>query len=155
MLAGYGTALENEIEVFAFMARANDDPRAFSLLAMVISLFETGYLAAGAGLFEADAGHLRAAGMGVRLADAMRRGALTEGSHDFLDVDWFEIADRPVEVVRHEIGLVPKDAAAESAGSAGPWQDGGITRYQLDSARAAARAANRTYHPWRPDPARL
>ncbi|QIS14475.1 hypothetical protein [Nocardia arthritidis] len=50
VLAGYGTTLENEIEVFAFMARANDDPRAFSLLAMVISLFETGYLRSGAGL---------------------------------------------------------------------------------------------------------
>jgi hypothetical protein len=83
VLAGYGTALENEIEVFGFIARANDDPRAFSLLAMVISLFEKGYLAAGAGLFEADAGHLRTRAIATRLADAMRRGALTSGSHDF------------------------------------------------------------------------
>ena len=59
VLADYGTSVESEIEVFAFMARANDDPRAFSLLAMVVSLFETG-LAAGAGLFEADPGHLTA-----------------------------------------------------------------------------------------------
>src|SRR6266536_6145794 len=90
VLAGYGTTLESEIEVFAYIARANDDPRAFSLLAMVVSLFETGYLARGAGLFEADAGHLHSRSMAVRLADAMRRGALCTGSHDFLEVDWFD-----------------------------------------------------------------
>jgi hypothetical protein len=154
VLAGYGTALENEIEVFGFMARANDDPRAFSLLAMVVSLFETGYLAAGAGLFEADAGHLHTTGMAARLADAMRRGALTNGSHDFLDLDWFDLADRPVGVMRTEIGLTGKDPAAVAAGSAGPWQAGGITSFQLDAARAAAAAAGTGYQPWRADPAR-
>lgn len=154
VLAGYGTALENEIEVFGFMARANDDPRAFSLLAMVVSLFETGYLAAGAGLFEANAGHLRTAGMTTRLADAMRRGALTQGSHDFLDLDWFTLADRPVAVVRAQIGLTGKDPAAVAAGSAGPWQSGGITEFQLRAARAAAAATGTAYQPWHPDPAR-
>ncbi|WP_458685644.1 hypothetical protein [Nocardia tengchongensis] len=154
VLAGYGTTLENEIEVFAFMARANDDPRAFSLLAMVISLFETGYLRAGAGLFEADAGHLSTAGMATRLGDAMRRGALTAGSHDFLDLDWFSLADRPITVVRNEIGLVPKDGVAVAAGSAGPWQPGGITPYQLNSSKNAAAAEGREYLPWQPDPTR-
>lgn len=154
VLAGYGTALENEIEVFAFMARANDDPRAFSLLAMVISLFETGYLAAGAGLFEADTGHLSTSGMAVRLSDAMRRGALTTGSHDFLDLDWFTIADRPITVIRREIGLADKSPEARSAGSAGPWQIGGISAYQLASARTAAETAARPYTPWQPDPSR-
>ncbi len=57
VLAGSDTTLENELEVFAFMARASDDPRAFSLRAMIVSLFETGYLAAGAGPFEAGPGH--------------------------------------------------------------------------------------------------
>ncbi|MEC3956346.1 hypothetical protein VMT65_25130 [Nocardia sp. CDC153] len=154
VLAGYGTTLENEIEVFAFMARANDDPRAFSLLAMVISLFETGYLRAGAGLFEADEGHLRTRGMAQRLGDAMRRGALTRGSHDFLDLDWFALADRPITVVRNEIGLVPKADAAVAAGSAGPWQPGGITPYQLNSSKSAAESAGRPYIPWQPDPTR-
>lgn len=154
VIAGYGTALESELEVFGFMARANDDPRAFSLLAMVVSLFETGYLAAGAGLFEADAGHLSTSGMAVRLADAMRRGALCTGSHDFLDLDFFTLADRPVAVVRSEIGLPPKAGSALSAGSAGPWEEGGISAFQLRSAKAAAEAAGREYRPWAPDPAR-
>jgi hypothetical protein len=154
VLANYGTSLENEIEVFAFMARANDDPRAFSLLAMVVSLFETGYLAAGAGLFEANPGHLATAGMATRLADAMRRGALTIGSHDLLDTDWFAVADRPIAVVRREIGLVPKSAEAINAGSVGPWQPGGITTYQLESARRAAKASASQYRPWTEDPSR-
>ncbi len=47
VLADYGTTVENEIEVFGYIARANDDPRAFGLLAMIVSLFETGYLARG------------------------------------------------------------------------------------------------------------
>lgn len=154
VLAGYGTTLENEIEVFAFMARADDDPRAFSLLAMVISLFETGYLHAGAGLFEANAGHLSTAGMATRLGDAMRRGALTRGSHDFLDLDWFTLADRPITVVRTEIGLVDKAPEAVAAGAVGPWQRGGITPYQLHSAEAAAQAEGRAYLAWQPDPSR-
>ena len=58
VLADYGTTVESEVEVFGFIARANDDMHAFSLLAMVISLFETGYLATGAGLFQASPGPL-------------------------------------------------------------------------------------------------
>ncbi|HEY7046980.1 MAG TPA: hypothetical protein VH373_07140 [Jatrophihabitantaceae bacterium] len=154
VLAGYGTALESEIEVFGYMSRANDDPRAFSLLAMVVSLFETGYLARGAGLFEADAGHLHSRAMAVRLADAMRRGALCTGSHDFLEIDWFTLADRPLPVVRDEAGLTPKSDAAIAAGSAGPWQPGGISDYQLAAARAQAAAEGREYVQWQPAPER-
>jgi len=154
VLAGYGTTLESELEVFGYISRANDDPRAFSLLAMVVSLFETGYLASGAGLFQADAGHLHSSGMAVRLADAMRRGALTQGSHDFLDLDWFDRADRPIDVMRAEIGLVHKSGTALAAGSAGPWEPGGISDWQLAAARDQAEADGRQFVPWRPDPAR-
>src|SRR3954454_23236677 len=34
VLADYGSTVECEIEVFAFVSRSNDDPRGFSLLAM-------------------------------------------------------------------------------------------------------------------------
>jgi hypothetical protein len=153
VVADYGTTLENELEVFAFMARANDDPRGFSLLAMVVSLFETGYLAAGAGLFEADPGHLRESGMAARVGDAMRRGALLRGSHDFLATDWFELADRPIAVVRRELELPPKDLAPGVA-SPGPWQSGGITPFQLRAAKERAIALGHEYRPWQPDPTR-
>ena len=36
VLADYGSAVESEIEVFGLISRCNDDPRAFSLLAMVL-----------------------------------------------------------------------------------------------------------------------
>lgn len=130
VLADYGTTVENEIEVFGFIARADDDPRAFSLLAMVVSLFETGYLARGAGLFEADRGHLSRAGMTDRLGDALRRGAQCTGSTDFLGLDWFAVADRPVTVLRAELALPPKSDEALGAGSVGPWQPGGISPFQ-------------------------
>jgi hypothetical protein len=92
--------------------------------------------------------------MAVRLADAMRRGALTQGSHDFLDLDWFDRADRPIDVMRAEIGLMPKSRTALAAGSAGPWERGGISDWQLAAARDQAEADGREFVPWRPDPAR-
>jgi hypothetical protein len=145
VLADYGTTVESELEVFGFIARANDDPRAFSLLAMVVSLFETGALARGAGLFQADVGHLSKSGMAARVADAMRRGAQCRGSNDFLAMDWFAIADRPVEVLRHQLGIRAKDTDAVTAGSVGPWQRGGISPYQQRSGIAKATRENRPY----------
>jgi hypothetical protein len=145
VLADYGTRVESEIEVFAFIARANDDLRAFSLLAMVVSLFETGALAAGAGLFEADRGHLSQPGMAARFADAMRRAALCTGSPDFMAMDWFAVADRPVEVLRAELVLPPKAAGAVHAGSVGPWDAGGISPFQLAAGRRLAETEGREY----------
>ncbi|MCZ7537485.1 MAG: hypothetical protein M5T61_17305 [Acidimicrobiia bacterium] len=99
MLADYGTTVENELEVFGLIARADDDPRGFSLLVMVIGLFETGMISTAGGLFEADAGHLSTDGMSSRLADGLRRGALARPDGDvdkkFLAIDWFAYADLP------------------------------------------------------------
>jgi hypothetical protein len=145
VVADYGTTVESELEVFAFIARANDDPRAFSLLAMVVSLFETGYLRAGAGLFESYPGQLSRQGVALRVADAMRRGALVGGSVDFLAVDWFELAPLPVDEVRRRFGIVGKSDGAVAAGSVGPWERGGISQFQLGGGRDAATAAGRPY----------
>jgi hypothetical protein len=145
VLADYGTTVESELEVFAFIARANDDPRAFSLLAMVVSLFETGYLAEGAGLFEAFPGQLSHDGVATRLADAMRRGALVRGSVDFMGLDWFTIAHRPVDELRVEFGVVAKADEALAAGSVGPWEPGGISEYQLDAGRQRAQQRDEQY----------
>jgi hypothetical protein len=153
ILADYGTTVESELEVFALVARATDDPRGFSLLAMVIGLFETGYVPTAAGLFQADPGHLSRVGMGTRLADAMRRGALLRprgasgsgGDVRLLDEDWFDLADRPVALVRSEFGFPPKALEATAAGSVGPWQPGGISPFQLNAGRALARQEGRTY----------
>jgi hypothetical protein len=151
VLADYGTTVESELEVFAFIARANDDMRAFSLLAMVVSLFETGYLRTGAGLFEASPGHLGESGVATRLADAMRRGALCHdivsgsSSIDYMAADWFDLADQSLEDVRHRFSVTPKSAAALAAGSVGPWEAGGISPFQLDSGNRLAQQEGRTY----------
>lgn len=145
VVADYGTTVESELEVFALIARANDDMHAFSLLAMVVSLFETGYLRSAAGLFEYSPGHLSERGMAVRLADAMRRGALCRGSIDFLRVDWFALADQTVEDVRDHFGMIPKAPVALDAGSTGPWEVGGISPFQVDAGRTQADRENRAY----------
>ena len=150
VLADYGSTVEAELEVFAFIARANDDPRGFSLLAMVVSLFETGYLAEGAGLFEAFPGQLSNEGMTSRIGDAMRRGALSHGltdqpDVDFMAVDWFEIADTDVEELRARFGIQPKSDAALAAGSVGPWQPGGISEAQWQMGTEAASLRGEPY----------
>jgi hypothetical protein len=148
VLADYGSTVESEIEVFAFIARANDDPRAFSLLAQVISLFETGYTASGMGLFQYDRGHLSHQGVALRLADALRRGALSAAANqsiDFLAVDWFEYAELPLEEVRGQLGIVAKDPRAIEAGSATPWEPGGISAYQYQAGIDAAERHHRSY----------
>ncbi len=156
VLADYGSTVECEIEVFGFIARANDDPRAFSLLAMVLGLFETGYLHDAANLFEYDRGHLSrdARRMATRLADAMYRGAMV-GTYldahgrcadtDLLTIDWFAHASRSIDAVRADFGVLPKSAAAIGAGSVSPWERGGISPFQLGQGRAAAEAAGRAY----------
>jgi hypothetical protein len=145
VVADFGTTVESEIEVFGFIAEANDNMHAFSLLAMVISLFETGYLRAGAGLFQASEGHIsHDPRVLVRLADAMYRGGLAHDgrsgseSVDFLRVDWFELADRPIEEIREIFGVVPKSSEARDAASMNAWERGGISPYQLAQGQAMA-----------------
>lgn len=154
VLADYGTTVESEIEVFGLIARANDDMRAFSLLAMVVSLFETGYLRAGAGLFQSSPGHLTAdPNLAVRLADAMRRGALCHDqvtdsdSIDFLRVDWFALAAMEVAEARERFSLVDKSSEAMTAGSVGPWEPGGISPFQMNAGRQLAAQLGREYDP--------
>lgn len=152
VLADYGTTVESELEVFAFIARANDNMRGFSLLAMVVSLFETGYLRTGAGLFEASGGHLSGDhGVAARLADAMRRGAVCsdqereDDSIDYLDVDWFSLAHLPLEEAQAKFNVVGKGADAVAAGTVNPWETGGISPFQAKSGRELAEQEGRRY----------
>ena len=167
VLGAYGTRVESELEVFALIARANDDMRAFSLLAMVVSLLETGYLRTGAGLFQYDLGHLsggqsagQSAGqsMAIRVADAMRRGAWCHDretgsdSVDFLRQDWFALAPLPLEQVRARFSLRSKSPEAVAAGSVGPWEPGGISPFQMDAGRSLAAHESRVYEPYGASP---
>jgi hypothetical protein len=157
VLCDFGSTVESEIEVFGFIARANDDPAGFSLLAMVLGLFETGYLFnAAKGFFEYDRGHFSrdAEHMAVRLADAMARGARAAwwlNDHgrpsdvDFLGIDWFEYADWPVNQVRRYFGVPPKGQKAIDCGSVTAWEPGGISPYQYAHGREVAEAEGLEY----------
>ncbi len=164
VLADYGSTVESEIEVFGLIARANDDPHAFSLLAMVLGLFETGYLyGAAKGFFGYDRGHLSGDvdRMSVRLADAMYRGAMLawhlndtgrSGQTDLLATDWFAHADRPLDEVRADFGLPPRSDRAVAAGSRTAWEPGGISPYQFAHGRAVAEAEGREYESFGAEP---
>lgn len=143
VVADFGTTVESEIEVFGLIGRAIPDFHGFSLLATVVSLFETGAVSTGLGLFQADKGHLSRAGMPARLGDAMRRGALC--GKDLLRIDWFQYADAPVDEVRRELNIVPKGPAAVAAGCVGPWEPGGISPFQERSGRKLAESEGRPY----------
>ncbi len=165
MLADYGSTVESEIEVFGLISRANDDPEAFSLLAMVLGLFETGYLyGAAKGFFEYDRGHLSADAerMSVRLADAMYRGAMLAwhlndtgrgDATDLLGTDWFAHAHRPLGEVRADFGLLPRSEKAIAAGSKTPWEPGGISPFQYRHGDAVAQADDRPYTSYGAEPA--
>jgi hypothetical protein len=166
VLADYGSTVESEIEVFGLISRANDDPGAFALLAMVLGLFETGYLyGAAKGFFEYDRGHLSrdVDRMAVRLADATYRGAIV-ATHlnetgrgpkatDLLATDWFAHADRPIEDVRAEYGLPPRSDAAIAAGSKTAWEKGGISPFQFAHGREVAHANEHEYDSFGAEPA--
>jgi hypothetical protein len=86
----------------------------------------------------------------------MRRGALcaaAAGGRDLLDVDWFAHADRPIDEVRAEFGIVPKSERALTSGSVGPWSPGGISPHQYEAARAAALGEGRDYDSFGATPA--
>jgi hypothetical protein len=146
VLADYGTNLNGEIEVFALIGRADPDPKGFAWLATLIGLFETGYVA-DAGFFSGDLRErsLDRNEMHVRLADALRRGqVLCERlGADLLDLDYHEVAARPVPQVRAELGFEPKGEAALTAGSAGVFDLAGMSRIQREFAASIEEEATR------------
>ena len=115
VLADYGTNLKGELEVFAFIGRADPDPKGFAWLATLIGLFETGYIA-DTGFFKRDVRErsIQAPGMHRRLADAIRRGKEVCEAYgtDLFEVDYHELADRPVGDVRALLHIPEKSQEA-------------------------------------------
>jgi hypothetical protein len=145
VLADYGTTMEGELEVFAFVGRADPDPKGFAWLATMVGLFETGHVHA-QGPFEANVRerHLRIAGMGTRLADAIWRGKVVaeQYGHDLFDVDFHARAARSVEEVRDELHVPEKSPEACAAGSPGLFSPDGLSEFQREAARRLAGAGS-------------
>ena len=108
VLADYGTNLKGELEVFAFIGRADPDPKGFAWLATLIGLFETGYISS-TGFFDRDVRerNIRAPGYAPRLADGIRRGKIVCDRYgvDLFDVDYYDLARRTVAEVRDLLGM--------------------------------------------------
>ena len=133
VLADYGTNLKGELETFAFIGRADPDPKGFAWLATLIGLFETGYIT-DTGFFERDVRerNIQAPGMHERIADAIRRGKVVcnHNRADLFDVDYYDLADRPVAEVRDLLGIPPKSSAAIESDSAGLFDLAGMSESQ-------------------------
>ena len=133
VLADYGTNLKGELEVFGLIGRADPDPKGFAWLATLIGLFETGYISS-TGFFDRDVRerNIRAPGMHQRIADAIRRGKVVCDRYgvDLFEVDYYELADRPVGEVRELLGMPPKSAGAIEGGSAGLFDPEGMSENQ-------------------------
>jgi hypothetical protein len=133
VLADYGTNLKGELEVFAFIGRADPDPKGFAWLATLIGLFETGYIS-DSGFFERDVRerHIEAPGMQHRLADAIRRGKAVAQSceTDLFTIDYYARADRSVDEVRIELDIPVKSELAVSSGSPGVFERAGMSEFQ-------------------------
>lgn len=87
--------------------------------------------------------------MPERIADAMRRGAMCNGSIDFLGLDWFDLAHRHLDDLRQEFGIVPKRAGIRSPG---PFEPGGMTSSQWEAGHAVAHGMGVDYQPWGASP---
>ncbi len=138
VLAEYGTTIEGELEVFAFVGRADPDPKGFAWLATMVGLFETGYISQ-QGFFQSNVRdrHLDNPGMTDRLADAIRRGkavAETFGT-DLFQVDYHEVAPLSIDDVRERLCMPPKSDAAVAAGSVGPAHPDGRSEFQKEAAQ--------------------
>ena len=132
-IADYGTNLKGELEVFGLIARADPDPKGFAWLATLIGLFETGYISS-AGFFNRDVSerNIRAPGMNQRIADAIRRGKVVCDRYgvDLFEVDYYELADRPVDEFRELLSMPPKSSGAIEGGSVGLFDLEGMSEKQ-------------------------
>jgi hypothetical protein len=146
VLADYGTNLDGELEVFAFIGRADPEPKGFAWLATLVGLFETGYVA-DAGFFSGDLRerHLDSAEMHLRIADALRRGRDTCSylGTDLLEIDYHAVASEPIPEVRAQLGIGPKADAAVAAGSPGAFDPAGMSHIQREFAASLDRGVVR------------
>jgi hypothetical protein len=133
VIADYGTNLKGEVEVFAFIGRADPDPKGFAWIATLIGLFESGYISS-TGFFDRDVRErsVRAPGMPHRIADAIGRGKVVCDRYgtDLFEVDYHRLADRPVAEVREQLGLPPKSPEAVKGGSVGLFDVEGMSENQ-------------------------
>lgn len=109
VLADYPPNPEGEIDVFAFIATAMDDPKGFVQLVLTLGLFQNSTISrvAGKKVALAREGTLEEPGACERFADALHRGSICKV--DALGIDHFVVAPEPLEALRDRFGIVPRE----------------------------------------------
>jgi hypothetical protein len=108
LLADYGTTPLGEIEVVSFQASCTRAPGALLGLLGALALFESGTMARGL-ITKAYPGEGLSKPGGIeRMADAISRGKACK-TDLVLDVDFFPLANEPLEDLRRRFGIPPKD----------------------------------------------
>ena len=109
VLADYPPSPEGEIDVFAFIASAMEDPKGFVQLVMTLGLFQNATIThvAGKKVVLARTDTLEDPGASSRFGDALHRGSICRV--DALGIDHFAIADQPLAALRDRFGIVPRD----------------------------------------------
>lgn len=102
VIADYETTAIGELEVTAFMASASRAPGAMLGFVGAVSLYETGLLQSV--VTHSFAQTLSGPGGAERVAAAIQKGKKCRVD-PLLDIDYFSIADTPLEDVRREWGL--------------------------------------------------
>jgi hypothetical protein len=109
LLADYGTTPLGEIEVVSFQTTCSRTPGAPLGLLAALALFESGAWAAGL-ITKAYPGEGLSRPGGIeRMAEAISRGKSCN-TDLLLDVDFFPIANEPLEELRSRFGIPPKSA---------------------------------------------
>ena len=113
ILADYPPNPEGEIDVFAFIATAMDDPKGFVQLVMTLGLFQNASIThvAGKKVVIARHGTLEERGATSRFGDALHRGSICKV--DALGIDHFAIAPEPLDELRERFGIVPRDDTSQ------------------------------------------
>jgi hypothetical protein len=111
LLADYGTTPLGEIEVVSFQTTCTRTPGALLGLLGALALFESGAMAAGLVTKSYPGEGLSRPGGIVRMAEAISRGKACN-TDLLLDVDFFAIANQPLEELRSRFGIPPKSARA-------------------------------------------
>ena len=142
VIADYGTNLKGELEVFAFIGRADPDPKGFAWLATLVGLFETGFIQ-DTGFFVKNVKehNIQAPGMHHRIADAIRRGRTVCRAYgkDLFEVDYHDYISMPIEDVQEVLQLPPKSDEALESCSAGVFDRDGMSELQQQYADERAR----------------
>jgi hypothetical protein len=109
VLADYGTTPIGELEVLSFQTTCSRTPGAMLGLIGALALFESGVMRASL-VTPGVTGALSQPGGVERMTEATERGKACNA--DLLDVDFFAIADEPVDALRERFEIPPKSARA-------------------------------------------